>query len=86
MSIEILRNERAQCNDKLRVVMLAPSEADDALAEYDALVERLWNFTAPDDPCSLDHNGYCQAHSWFNTEPKCPHARAKEVLAPKENK
>ena len=32
------------------------------------------------DPCSFDHHGYCQAHGWFDVEPKCPHARAKELI------
>jgi hypothetical protein len=32
------------------------------------------------DPCQLDHHGYCQAHSWL-CEGRCPHARAREVLA-----
>lgn len=33
------------------------------------------------DPCEFDHHGYCQAHGWMRTEPRCPHARAKELLA-----
>jgi hypothetical protein len=32
------------------------------------------------DPCSFDHHGYCQAHGWMSTSPRCPHARAKELL------
>jgi len=32
-------------------------------------------------PCSFDHHGYCQAHGYFETEPKCPQARAKELNA-----
>lgn len=32
------------------------------------------------DPCALDHHGYCQTHSWL-CEGRCPHARAREVLA-----
>lgn len=34
-----------------------------------------------EDPCWCDHHGYCQAHGWMATEPRCPHARAKELLA-----
>lgn len=34
-----------------------------------------------EDDCSFDHHGYCQEHSWFDTEEKCPDARAKEFLA-----
>jgi hypothetical protein len=33
------------------------------------------------DPCRLDHHGYCQAHSWMCGGSRCPHARAREVLA-----
>ncbi|MFI2663382.1 hypothetical protein [Micromonospora carbonacea] len=33
------------------------------------------------DPCSFDHHGYCQAHAWFETDPPCPHERAKKLLA-----
>jgi hypothetical protein len=33
------------------------------------------------DPCYFDHHGYCQAHGWTATEPRCPHARAAEILA-----
>lgn len=33
------------------------------------------------DPCWYDHHGYCQAHGWTQTEPRCPHARARELLA-----
>lgn len=33
-----------------------------------------------DDHCWYDHHGYCQAHGWLQTEPRCPHQRAKELL------
>ncbi len=33
------------------------------------------------DDCRFDHHGYCQAHAWFETDPACPHARAKSILA-----
>lgn len=32
------------------------------------------------DNCQYDCNGFCQAHNWLKVEPKCPQARAKEVL------
>lgn len=32
------------------------------------------------DACWYDHHGYCQAHGWTDTEPICPHARAKDFL------
>lgn len=34
-----------------------------------------------EDECSYDHHGYCQAHSWFETDPPCPHSRAKKLLS-----
>ena len=43
------------------------------------LLALIADFVDP-DPCWFDHHGYCQAHGWFETDPKCPHARAKEVL------
>lgn len=50
------------------------------LAETSALLAEL---TDP-DPCRFDHHGYCQAHGYFETEPKCPHARAKDLLLSRE--
>jgi hypothetical protein len=44
--------------------------------EYTDILEDLID----EDECSYDHHGYCQTHSWFETEPKCPHARAKAIL------
>lgn len=44
--------------------------------DYRALLEDL----ADPDPCRYDHHGYCQAHGWLQTEPRCPHLRAKELL------
>jgi len=38
------------------------------------------------DPCWFDHHGYCQAHGWMDTDPACPHARARALLAALENK
>jgi hypothetical protein len=32
------------------------------------------------DPCHYDHHGYCQAHGWMTTTPRCPHARAADLL------
>ena len=29
--------------------------------------------------CTFDHHGYCQEHGWFETEPACPHGRAKAL-------
>jgi hypothetical protein len=44
--------------------------------DYRALLEDL----ADPDPCQYDHHGYCQAHGWLQTDPRCPHLRAKELL------
>ena len=34
-----------------------------------------------DSDCWYDHHGYCQGHGWMKTDPACPHARAKTMLA-----
>lgn len=47
------------------------------LAEVDGLRALVADFVDP-DPCSLDHNGYCQAHGWYSGRP-CPHRRAKDL-------
>jgi hypothetical protein len=44
------------------------------------LRELINDLTDP-DPCQYDHHGYCQAHCWFETDPRCPHARAQDWLA-----
>lgn len=36
------------------------------------------------DPCWYDHHGYCQAHGWMDTEPRCPDARAADLFAATE--
>jgi hypothetical protein len=36
---------------------------------------------ADPDPCWFDHHGYCQAHGWMATDPRCPHARAAARIA-----
>jgi hypothetical protein len=42
---------------------------------------RLIRDLADPNPCSFDHHGHCQTHGWTDTEPACPHARAKRILA-----
>jgi hypothetical protein len=49
-----------------------------SVEEYDRLVALIRDLTDPDD-CWFDHHGYCQAHGWMETDPRCPHARAKEL-------
>jgi hypothetical protein len=66
------------------------AERDAALAEAGALRDKLVAVTGLladlTDPgeCWYDHHGYCQEHGWFDTDPRCPHARAKALL-PKED-
>lgn len=33
-----------------------------------------------EDSCEFDHHGYCQTHCWFESDPPCPHQRAKQLL------
>jgi hypothetical protein len=40
---------------------------------------------ADPDPCQFDHHGYCQAHAWFDTDPACPHGRARQLGLIPEN-
>ncbi len=39
---------------------------------------------ADEDPCWYDHHGGCQAHGYLSLQEgeRCPHAVAKELLAP----
>lgn len=60
--------------------MMIPCEGSGKLIATDGSLFDLLSDLADSDPCYFDHHGYCQAHNWFTTEPKCPHARAKEVL------
>jgi len=54
--------------------------AEQAERQRDQLAALVRDFRDP-DPCRLDHHGYCQAHSWLCGGSRCPHARAREVLA-----
>lgn len=56
---------------------MADTAHEKTLRELRELIDDL---TDP-DPCQFDHHGYCQTHGWFDTEPACPHARAKAILA-----
>ena len=58
------------------LLAILDTPADARVAEWRGLVE---DFLDP-DPCSYDHHGYCQAHGWFETEPPCPHKRARALL------
>ena len=31
--------------------------------------------------CRYDHHGYCQEHGYMATDPPCPYARARALLA-----
>jgi len=50
-------------------------ELTEQIATLRTLVDDL---TDPDD-CQYDHHGYCQAHGWMETDPSCPHKRAKAL-------
>lgn len=52
----------------------------DTARDVDDLLTLIGDLTDPGD-CWYDHHGYCQEHGWFATTPRCPHARAKDVLA-----
>ena len=54
----------------------------DLLAERDALRSLLSEFV-DDEPCWLDHHGYCQSHYYFD-EDECYMARARAALADTE--
>jgi hypothetical protein len=59
-----------------------------SLADYQAklkTIQALLRELTDPDPCSFDHHGYCQAHGYFETEPKCPHARAKDLIGKENN-
>lgn len=48
-------------------------------AENEQLIALALDFVCEDDDCYFDHHGYCQAHGWFEIDPRCPHARVKEL-------
>lgn len=56
------------------IALYGKASGDRAVAK-----ELLADLTDP-DPCWFDHHGYCQAHWWMETDPECPHERAKRVL------
>jgi hypothetical protein len=70
-------------NNQLIGVMDTPEDGRlvvDALNQAEpltALVRDLYD----DGECWYDHHGYCQGHGWTKTDPTCPHARAKTLLA-----
>ncbi|MFD9070556.1 hypothetical protein [Streptomyces lasiicapitis] len=64
-------------NDLADAVLAILPEHTDRPAEFTIIVRDLLD----PDPCQLDHHGYCQAHSWMCSGSRCPHARAREVLA-----
>lgn len=55
-------------------------ERDQARAEKADLMQLVDDLRDP-DPCWYDHHGYCQAHGWMETDPRCPDARAAELFA-----
>jgi hypothetical protein len=77
MSIAKLRANVAQHEYATGLVR---ADLEKAVGEYDSLCKLIYNFTDAND-CHYDHHGFCQAHNWFHTDPTCPHARAKAILA-----
>ncbi|MGW9399383.1 hypothetical protein [Streptomyces sp. NPDC055642] len=59
-------------------------ERDQARAENADLMQLVDDLRDP-DPCWYDHHGYCQAHGWMETDPRCPDARAAELFAARAN-
>ena len=82
--IEVLRAAREwaeqhrhpQPDDRMLAIVYAAGRRQ-AAADIQQLIVDLTD----EDPCRFDHHGYCQAHGWMATDPRCPHARAKELLA-----
>lgn len=60
------------------------ADTEVVLAELDAMRELLAELVS-DEPCWLDHHGYCQGHSRFDPDSECPHARAKRLLGEEVN-
>lgn len=75
--IGMLETVRANAYGRADAVLAVLPAPVDRTAELAALVR---DFLDP-DRCQLDHHGYCQAHSWMCGGSRCPHARAREVLA-----
>lgn len=77
---EGLREAAAQRGDfepqRMTDAELLNRELERVRTELSGLVR---DFIDP-DPCSFDHHGYCQTHGWFDTDPACPHGRAKRLL------
>lgn len=49
------------------------------LEEENQKLRALVDDLADDGTCWYDHHGYCQEHGWFATDPRCPHARARDI-------
>lgn len=67
-----------------RAYVVAEADAHNRAVELEAEVEQLRGLVtdlADREGCSYDHHGYCQVHGWMATEPRCPHARAQDLLA-----
>ncbi|RBQ21646.1 hypothetical protein DP939_02740 [Spongiactinospora rosea] len=78
------RGERDGEDDDLRrdiaeLIAAARNMLPGLLAEI-GRVRTLVRDLADPDECQYDHHGHCKAHGWTQTEPRCPHARARELL------
>lgn len=74
------RREQAVLDVGLAAVRDAQQRALRAEQALEEAIGILNDLTDPDD-CWYDHHGYCQAHGWTDTDPACPHRRAKDVSA-----
>lgn len=70
----------AEAREEFARRLVVGSSTDLVVRTIVELIELVEDFT-DEDACRFDHNGDCQAHGWFETDPKCPHARAKELLS-----
>lgn len=66
--------------ERMVAAAAAAIEREQPADAQDRTIRLLQDFIDPDE-CWYDHHGYCQAHGWFDTEPACPHARARKLLA-----
>ncbi|PZG33714.1 hypothetical protein C1I98_28565 [Spongiactinospora gelatinilytica] len=78
------RGERDGEDDDLRrdiaeLLAAARNVLPGLLAEMERVRALARDLTDPGE-CRYDHHGHCQPHGWTQAEPRCPHARARELL------
>lgn len=80
------KTETERVEELARKFKLSDIARREAEAQAATLLGVLEDLADMEGKCSFDHHGFCQEHSWFRTEPKCPHARAQAALAPESEK